>query len=86
MKYMSIWKIAPENFAAAVKRFKSGKVRTPKGVTLVGRWHAMATGEGFSLIESDDPVAVAKLASLWADLVEQRIFPVMEDDEVAKAL
>jgi hypothetical protein len=46
----------------------------------------MGTGRGVTLIEADDPIAVTKYALAWADLVDQKIVPVVGDAEVAVAL
>jgi hypothetical protein len=50
------------------------------------RFHEMGTGRGFSIVESDDPIAVAKMALAWADLVDQKTVAVVEDADIAKAL
>jgi len=53
---------------------------------MIGRWHAPGAGYGWTLLEADDPVAVAKLGLHWADLVSQEVTPVMTDDQIAQAL
>jgi hypothetical protein len=50
------------------------------------RFHEMGTGRGFSLVESDDPVAVSRMALAWADLVDQKTVAVLSDAEIAAAL
>ena len=85
MKYMVTFHIRPENIKAAIKRFMEGEP-TVEGAKIIGRWHEMGTGNGFSLVESDDPVAVSKLAVAWADLVDQRTVAVVEDAQIAAAL
>lgn len=84
MKYITAWTIRPEHMKAAIKRFQEGEPKIP-GVKMT-RFHAMGTGRGFSLVESDDPVAVARLASAWSDLVDQKTVAVVEDAEIAAAL
>lgn len=84
MKYMTIWSIRPENMQAVIKRFKEADPKVP-GVK-VTRFHEMGTGRGFTLTESDDPVAVAKFALAWSDLVEQETVAVVDDAQVAEAL
>lgn len=84
MKYITVWSIRPENMKAVVKRFQEGDPKIP-GVKMT-RFHEMGTGRGFSLVESDDPVAVSKLALAWADLVDQKTIAVVGDAEVAAAL
>jgi hypothetical protein len=84
MKYMTVWTIRPENMKAVIKRFKEADPKV-KGVKIT-RFHVMGTGRGFSLTESDDPVAIAKFASSWSDLVEQETFAVVGDAEISEAL
>ena len=84
MKYITVWTIRPEHMKAAIKRFQEGEPQIP-GVKMT-RFHAMGTGRGFSLVESDDPVAVARLASAWSDLVDQTTVAVVEDAQIAAAL
>ena len=85
MLYMVTWNIDEANYEAAVDRFKAGD-DMPEGVTMVGRWHALGAGYGWTLIETDDPVAAAKLGVKWSDLVGQEITPVITDEQVAQAL
>jgi hypothetical protein len=84
MKYITVWSIRPENMKAVIKRLQEGDPKTP-GVKMT-RFHAMGTGRGFSLVESDDPVAVSRLASAWSDLVDQTTVAVVGDEEIAAAL
>jgi len=84
MKYVTTWTIRPENYKAVIKRFKEADPKIP-GVKMT-RYHEMGTGRGFSITESDDPVAVARFALAWADLVDQKTVAVMEDADIAKAL
>ena len=86
MMYITRWSIKEENFEAAVQRFSQNPPEIPEGVTMHGRWHQMGSGDGFSLIETDDPVALSRLILAWADLVDQEVFAVVDDEEVAQAL
>jgi len=86
MKYMSTWTIRPENMKAAIERFKQTGGAPPAGVKILGRWYEMGTGHGFTLSESDDPVAVARAGIEWADLIDEKIVPVIEDAQIAAAL
>jgi hypothetical protein len=86
MKYMTRWSIKEENFAAAVERFSTNPPEVPEGVRMLGRWHEMGSGDGFALFESDDPVAVSRYILAWSDLVDQKVYPVVDDTEVAQAL
>jgi hypothetical protein len=84
MKYITVWTIRPENMKAAIKRFQEGEPKIP-GVKMT-RFHELGTGRGFSLVESDDPVAVARLGNAWSDLVDQKTVAVIEDAQVVASL
>ena len=86
MKYITKWSIKEENFAAAVERFTTSDPQPPEGVTMLARWHQMGNGDGFSLIETDDPVALSRFILAWADLVDQEVYAVVDDAEIAQAL
>ena len=57
-----------------------------EGITMLGRWHIPGTGRGYALFETDDPVALAKQNLYWSDLADQKIVPVIDDEEAAKSL
>lgn len=86
MKFMAVWSITPEQLPAVVKRFQQADPQPDPGAKLLGRWHEMGTGKGFTLLEATDPVALSKYQLAWADLVDIKIVPVVEDEEIAKAL
>lgn len=86
MKYMVVWSISEDKFNATVERWATQNPQPPAGVTMLGRWHEMGSGDGFALYETDDPVGLAKYTMGWADLVDQKIVPVVEDDEIRRAL
>lgn len=85
MKFMAEWYIKPEHFPAVLERFKEGTEPTD-GFKSLGRYHQVGTGRGFRLIETDDPVSITKNNLYWADLIEIKVVPVVEDDQIAKAL
>jgi hypothetical protein len=86
MLYMTRWSIKEENFPAVIERFATADPQTPEGVTMLGRWHQMGSGDGFSLFETDDPAALARFVMAWGDLVDQEVCAVVEDAEIVKAL
>ena len=86
MKFITKWSIKEENFAAAVDRFANDPPTLPNGVTMHGRWHQMGSGDGFSLIEADDAIALSRYIHQWSDLVDQEVYAVVDDAEIAQAL
>ena len=78
MKYMITFSVAPENFKALKKRFFE-ETEPMEGVRRIGRWSEFGTCKGFDLFETDDPVAMSRLTFWWADLVDMKIVPVVEE-------
>jgi hypothetical protein len=81
MKFMSTWTTIPGARKEAVDRFLAGLGAPPEGVTLLGRWHKTDCSGGYSLIESDNPLAIYESAAVWADVLELHTTPVIEDTE-----
>jgi len=86
MKLMSVFSVRPGCVPEAAKRFLSGKGAPPPGVTLLGRWHKSDCSGGFSLFESDDPVALYQAAAEWTDLLETHSNIVVEDAQAGPVL
>ena len=85
MKYVITWTFTPENQKAAIKRFEENS-EPMDGIKQIARWHIVGTKRGFRVIETDDPVALSKLSIYWADLLDMKVEPVVDDDEIGKAL
>ena len=85
MKYMTAWTIRPENMKAAIKRFMEENPQT-QGIKIISRMHVLGTGKGFTLWESDDPLAASREGMLWSDLIDLKVYPVVDDATIAKAL
>ena len=86
MKFMSVWSIAPENMEAALKRYREADPKPGPGVKILGRWHEVGTGKGYTLFEADNLVELGSLCVQWADLADMKVVPVYDDEEAAKAL
>jgi hypothetical protein len=87
MKFMTIWSFPPETRDEVQARFKeSGGDKPPAGIKLIGRWHAIGASTGVHICECDDPIQLAKWAQKWTDLLSAEIYPVLDDEEVAKVL
>lgn len=85
MTFMVTWSTAPENMKATINRFAEGD-NTPEGIKQIGRWHEVGTGRGFRVIEAPDLVTVTKTTLLWSDLMDIEIVPVVNDEELGRAL
>ena len=79
MKYMMSWNIKPEHYKSAVARFLSTGAPLPEGMTMIGRWHANGSTNGWLLVEGTIEAAYEH-ASEWGDLLDMQISPVVEDE------
>jgi hypothetical protein len=87
MKFVTTWSVPPENRKAAEVRFKeSAGDAPPAGIKLLGRWFAVGGGKGVHVCECDDPIAFAKWAQRWSDLLSIEIYPALDDEGAAKLL
>ena len=80
------WTFKPEHRDAVQARFKETGGPPPAGVKMLGRWHGIGSNKGVCVAESDDPLALAKWAQQWSDLMSFDVYPAMTDQETAKAL
>jgi hypothetical protein len=58
----------------------------PSGVNVIKEWVALDTNFVFRLIDTNDPVALLKDSSIWADLGYTEMHPVMDSLDVMKLL
>ena len=58
----------------------------PSGVNVIKEWVALDTNIVFRLIDTNDPVALLKDSSIWADLGYTEMHPVMDSLDVMKLL
>jgi Protein of unknown function (DUF3303) len=86
MKYMVVWNIKEQNMAPIVERWKTLNPVPGKGATQLARYHELGTGKGYSLYEASNPGALAKHLAGWADLADQKIVPVLDDNEMKRAM
>ena len=56
------------------------------GLKLAGRWHAPGSECGWALIEGNDTTALAQHVAEWANYLQLRVTPVMEDAEAGAGL
>ncbi|MCP4206325.1 MAG: DUF3303 domain-containing protein [Shimia sp.] len=86
MKFLSIYKYKPEQAKDANSRYLESGGKPPEGIKIVGRWHDIGGGRGFTVIETDDPVALSKWSTEWDDLLSLEIVPVIDDQEAAAVM
>ena len=86
MKFMVTFPLTHSNYKERVSRFLETGALPPAGVTLDGRWFTASHSKGFMLVETDDPKALFRWTSEWADMIEFQIEPVVTDDEAGPIL
>ena len=86
MKFMLTYAFTTDNWVAGLKRFTSGDPTKefPEGVTLIGRWHNVASRSGIAIIESASAEALMDYAMKWNDILDTTIAPVVEDAEAGQ--
>jgi hypothetical protein len=62
------------------------KESVPSGVNVIKEWVALDTNIVFRLIDTNDPVALLKDSSIWADLGYTEMHPVMDSLDAMKLL
>ncbi len=80
------WTFRPEHRNAVQARFKETGGLPPKGVKMLGRWSGIGTNKGVCVAESEDPLAFAKWAQEWSDLMSFDIYPALTDEDTAKVI
>ena len=84
-KYMITFHLDGTARNEAIKRFVStGGAPPPEGLTELGRWHSVATDGGYSVVETDDPKAIADWILQWSDLLSYDVDPVIMDEELSE--
>ena len=87
MILVTVYSYPPENREACKARFKQTKGGVPPaGIKLLGQWNAIGDGKGVTIFESDDPMAMAKWAHDWSDLVTMQIYPAVTNEDLAKVI
>ena len=88
MKFMLTftWNPDTQTRAAGIERFQKAGGLPPEGVKLLGRWTRADLSGGFDLLETDNPEKLAEFAYQWSDLMHLDISPVLDDQQLGKAL
>ena len=86
MHFMVTFPLTHRHYKERVSRFLETGAPPPDGVTLHSRWFTASHSKGFMLAETDDPKALFRWVSEWADVIDFVIEPVLRDDEAAPIL
>jgi hypothetical protein len=86
VKFLATWTIAGTNVQTAQQRFVDKGGQYGEGVTLLGQWHSANGVQGWSLVDSDNAMALNVWLDAWADLLNITITPVIEAQEAGAYL
>jgi hypothetical protein len=88
MKFMLTFTWSPDTKTRgeAIARLQKTGGLPPKGATLLGRWTHADFSAGYDLLESDDPQALAEFAMMWSEVMQIKIYPVLEDAALGEVL
>lgn len=86
MLFMAIGTWEPDKRDKIVERRTEKEMMFPKEVKVIGQWAALGGGRGFTLIEVTDTMAAFAATRAWSDLMTMEVVPVLDIDEVMKAL
>ena len=88
MRYVMTFDFRPDTKSRdeGIARFRKNGGQPPKGAKLLARWTRADFAGGFTLLESDDPIALAEFALAWSDLMKLEITPVLDDENLTAAL
>ncbi len=86
MLFLSIYSYAPEKRNQVIQRRLEKGAMDPPGSKLLGEWSYAGGGKVFRLSETDDVKNILRLASMWADLGQIEVYPVLETEEAMKLL
>ena len=85
MLYMSVFTYKPENREAVIKKRLEIGLSAP-GVKVIGQWSYVGMGQVWTLSDADDSLAAYKSMAPYGALGKFEIFPVIETDQLMKAL
>ncbi len=86
MIYVVAWTFKPEHRDAVQARFKQTGGLPPEGVRMLGRWFGIGRNQGVCAAETDDPLALARWAQQWSDLLSFDIYPALNDEGIAQTI
>jgi len=86
MLFMGIVTWKPEHKIEMVKRTQEKGPMRPEGIKFINEWVAVSGGKSFALFEANNSNDILSWVTVWSDIIEFEIFPVMELEEVMKAI
>jgi hypothetical protein len=85
MLFISVYTYEPQKRDEVIKRRSEG-LFVPEGAKRLGQWSTTGGGRVFTLFEINDNMALAQWAASWNDLGKFETYPVVDTDELIKAI
>ena len=85
MLFISIYTYEPDKRNEVLKRRAEG-LFTPEGAKCIGQWSTFTGGRTFTLFEVDNALVAAQWSQAWNDLGKFEIYPVVDTNELMKAM
>jgi len=87
MVFLVKYSLAPAAVRTAQERFVStGGAPPPPGVRKVASYHYADGSGGYTVADTDDPVALARWCNQWTDVLELDLRPVLSDEQLGQML
>ena len=87
MLFVITYKTSLATTRTGQERFKeTGGAAPPSGVRKIAGYHYLDGSGGYTIAESDDPIAMAKWANQWADVILMDVRPVLTDEQMGQVL
>ena len=81
MKFICEWKLRNGEAFQAVSQRTEESGEPLSGIKYLAKWYD-GVGGGYSLLETEDSQALNKLLWYWADLIDMRVVPVVEEENL----
>jgi hypothetical protein len=87
MLFVVTYKTSAATNRTGQERFiKTGGAAPPPGVRKIANYHYADGSGGYTIAESDDPIALAKWCNQWTDVLVFDARPVLTDEQLGKVL
>ncbi len=86
MKFMVHWSLPVGSAKEAYRRLAAGGDMEGPDVEILGAWLSVSHCDGWAMIETDDPEAIAKWIYAWADINTHEVTPVIEGADIGRVL
>lgn len=80
------WTHSPTARDATIKKFVETGGMPPEGATMLSRYHNVDGTDGFAIVESDSPAALADYALDWNGMIQINITPLIDDETISGIL